>query len=130
MNIIEDKIITIGDDEFRIQPFPAFKGLVILKKLTKIIGPSFTKLMSSSEGGNIDLGNAEGAVELLVANFEGDGVESLIKELILSVTKNGQPLSFNIEFMSDYGKLFKLVAEVIKVNYASVFQLGGFLNEA
>lgn len=127
--IIEDKEIEIGGETFRIQPFPAIKGLVILKKLTKIIGPSMTSLLTSTDGETVDLSNAEKAVEMLVANFDGDGVETLIKELMASVSKKGQQLNFNIEFMADYGKLLKLVLEVVKVNYGSVFQLGGLLQE-
>jgi len=125
--VIEDKVLEIDGTEYRIQPFPAFKGLVILKKLTKIVGPSMTTLLGSADAEGVDLANAEKAIELLVENFEGDGVELLIKDLINSVSKNGQPLQFDIEFMADYGKLLKLVTEVVKVNYGSVFQLGGFL---
>lgn len=129
MNMIEDKVVTIGTDEFRIQPFPAFRGLTILKKLTKIIGPSMTKLMSnvSPDGSEVESDNLEKAIELLVENFDGDGVETLIKEMIGSVTKNGKPISFDLEFMADYGKLLKLVVEVIKLNYGSVFQQGDLL---
>jgi len=125
--VIEDKVLEIDGTEYRIQPFPAFKGLVILKKLTKIVGPSITTLVSSADGDGVDIANAEKAIELLVENFEGEGVENLIKELINSVSKGGQPIQFDIEFMADYGKLLKLVTEVVKVNYGSVFQLGGFL---
>lgn len=123
--IIEDKEIIIGDATYRIQPFPAFKGLVYLKKLTKLVGPSMTTLLGGSDGVDVDISSAEKAVELLVENFDGDGVETLIKDFMASVTKNGQPIAFDIEFMADYGKLMKLVAEVVKVNYGSVFQLGG-----
>ncbi len=130
-NMIEDKLVEINGEEFRIQPFPAFKGLVILKKLTKIVGPSMTSLLSNNDGEaqDVDLSNMDKAVSLLVEHFDGDGVESLIKELIASVTKDGKALSFNLEFMTDYGKLLKLVMEVVKFNYSSVFQLGGLLQE-
>lgn len=129
MTIIEDKLIDINDTEYRIQPFPAFKGLVLLKKLTKVVGPSITALMGGEAEGEVEVNSLEKAIELLVENFDGDGVETLIKELIKSVTKNGQPLNFDLEFMADYGKLFKLVTEVVKVNYGTVFQLGGFLQD-
>ena len=127
--IIEDKVIEVGGEEFRIQPFPAFKGLVYLKKLVKIVGPSLASALG--EDGEVKEGslNLDKAIELLVQNFDGDGVETLIKDLIKSVTKNGQPLNFDIEFMADYGKLFKLLTEVIKVNYGSVFQYGDLLKE-
>jgi hypothetical protein len=132
--IIEDKIVTLEDakgeeTEYRIQPFPAFKGLVILKKLTKILGPSMTTLIGGSDGTEIDGSNIDKAIELLVENFDGDGVETLVRDLVKSVTKNGQPVAFDIEFMADYGKLLKLVAEIVKVNYGTVFQLGGFLQD-
>lgn len=125
--IIEDKELIIDGETYRIQPFPAFKGLIYLKKLTKIVGPSVATMIGNGEDsleGEID---PEKAVALLVQNFEGDGVETLIKDLMAAVTKNGQPLIFDIEFQAAYDKLFKLVLEVVKVNYGSVFQLGGLL---
>ena len=120
--IIEDKALDIDGTEYRIQPFPAFKGLVILKKLTKIIGPSFSVFLDGGESS----GGTEKAVELLVDNFDDDKVENLVKELISSVTKNGQSINFDIEFMGAYDKLFVLIKEVVMVNFGSVFQLGGF----
>tara|TARA_R110000803_G_scaffold13482_1_gene37862 strand:- start:12493 stop:12879 length:387 start_codon:yes stop_codon:yes gene_type:complete len=128
--MIEDKELEIDGETFRIAPFPAFKGLVYLKKLTKIVGPSIATMFGGEEATELaDLSSAEKAVELLVQNFDGDGVETLIKDLVASVTKNGQPLVFDIEFQANYGKLLKLVVEVVKVNYGSVFQLGGLLNK-
>ncbi len=128
--VIEDKVLTIEGEEFRVSPLPAFKGLVYLKKLTKIIGPSIAAAFGTDEEkakleeGSFDV---KSAVELLVENFDDDSVEVLIRDFMKTVTKNGQPINFDIEFMADYGKLFKLVTEVVKVNYGSVFQLGGLL---
>lgn len=122
--MIEDLELTIEGETFRITPFPAFKGLVYLKKLTKIVGPSAAAMFGEIDE-NGESNGPEKAVELLVSNFDGDGVETLIKDFMASVTKGGQPLIFDIEFQANYGKLLKLVIEVVKVNYSSVFQLGG-----
>ena len=130
MKIIEDATLTIEGEVFTISPFPAFKGLKYLKQITKIVGPSVAILFAEGGKDNVveQLGSPDKAVELLVQNFEGDSVENLIKELIKSVTKNGQELIFDLEFQADYGKLFKLITEVVKVNYGSVFQAGGLLS--
>tara|TARA_R110000823_G_scaffold261418_10_gene382203 strand:- start:9684 stop:10079 length:396 start_codon:yes stop_codon:yes gene_type:complete len=130
--IIQDHEVTINDETFVIQPFPAFKGLVNLKRLVKIVGPSMTSLFNLEAEvteENIETANISQAVSLLVENFEDNDVENLIRDLVKSVSKNGTPLNFDTEFMADYGKLIKLVVEVVKANYSSVFQLGGFLQE-
>lgn len=125
--IIEDKVVEIDNVEYRIQPFPAFKGLVILKKLTKILAPSMSTMFTEVDSQVMEMDNLEKAVTQLVSNFDDDTVEVLIRDLIKSVTRNGQPLAFDIEFMADYGRLLKLVKEVVMVNYSTVFQAGGFL---
>ncbi len=130
--IIQDHEVNINGETFLIQPFPAFKGLVHLKKLVKIIGPSMSSLFSDEtdvKEDSVDISNISTAVGLLVENFEDSDVENLIRDLIKSVSKDGSPINFDTEFMADYGKLLKLVVEVIKANYGSVFQLGDFLQK-
>jgi hypothetical protein len=130
--IIQDHEVVINDETFLIQPFPAFKGLVNLKKLVKIVGPSMTSLFNAESDvavDSIETANISKAVSLLVENFEDGDVENLIRDLVKSVSKDGNPINFDTEFMADYGKLLSLVIEVVKANYSSVFQLGGFLQE-
>lgn len=121
--------VTVGEKVYEITTFPAIKGLRHLKSLLKIVGPSIAELMSEQSNLTTDVSNntLTIAVKALVDNFdEGVGVEKLIADFMSTVTVNGQPFSFDVEFAENYGTLIKLVTEVIRLNYSSVFQQGAF----
>ncbi|MNG33800.1 hypothetical protein D3C84_1201320 [compost metagenome] len=52
-------------------------------------------------------------------------VETLIKELIQTVSKSNMAINYDMEFAGEYDKLFLLVQEVVEFNFGSVFTLLG-----
>jgi hypothetical protein len=125
MNNFTDHNITIEGVSYVVQPIPAMKGLSYMRRLTKVLGASLAALFSQSqEEGDVEEAGLQKAVELLVENMDKEDVEKLIVDLISTVLKDGKALNFNAEFTANYGILFKLLTEVIKVNFGSLFQLG------
>ena len=129
MNNFSDVEVNLEGEEYVVTPIPAIKGLSFMRRLTKLLGPSMTALFSQSkdaeEAGEVGMDSMQKAVDLLVENMDSPEIEQLILDLMKTVTKNGQPLNFNMEFTASYGKLFKLLTEVVKVNFGSLFQLSG-----
>lgn len=120
----QDHIITIEGEDFGITPIPATKGLGYMRRLTKLLGPSITALFSAAdEESSVEMDGLQKAVNLLVENMDKEDVTQLIIELIRTVHKNGQSINFDMEFTGNYQKLFLILAEVLKVNFGSLFQL-------
>ena len=125
MNCFEDTIIVIDGNTYNITPIPAMKGLSYLRRLGKLLGAPLATMMNDNGGADkVDgEGSLQKAVQILVDNMDKEDVETLITDLLKTVTKQGQPLNFTIEFTKNYGKLFKLVKEVVEVNFGSLFTL-------
>ena len=111
----------IGDAEWSLNPFPATKGAGILKRLAKLFGQSFSAILESSdEESEGQIGVAK-AIGLLSDNLDKDDVVDLIKVMLSSVRKNGQPIHFDNEFGGRYDVMFKVVLWVAQENFGSFF---------
>ncbi|AGR89485.1 tail assembly chaperone [Pseudomonas phage PAK_P5] len=78
----------------------------------------------SKEGaGSLDIATL---VSKVVERIDEVEVEKMIIGMMTSVSKNNMEINFNEEFSADFGKLFQLVTEVVKLNFGSVFQALGF----
>lgn len=124
------KVIYIGENEYKISPWMATRGMGYMKRLTKVAGPSITALFKQEENESIDTAeNAFGkAVELLCENIDKDDVVDLVKAIVSSVRCNGKDINFDTHFSANYLELFKLVFEVLKVNYGSFFMQSGIVD--
>jgi len=126
--------VTIGDVEYRVTTFPAFKGLTYLQKLLKIVGPAvgevFAKAATSEDGAasfDIEDEALSLAIRELTTNLDRDNVAQLVQDMIKdAVTKGGQVPNFNQEFSANYGALVKLLGVIVKENYSSFFGESGF----
>ncbi len=127
--------VTIGDVEYTVTTFPAFKGLTYLQKLLKIVGPAigeiFSKAAAEGEGLSdisVDDEALSFAIRELTTNLDKENVAQLVQDMIKdAVTKAGQPIMFNQEFSSNYGALMKLIGTIVKENYQSFFGESGFV---
>ena len=123
--MIRQKTVTIQGEEYLISTMPATKGLKLLKQLTKLIGPAFSELIKSGGVQDNNINPVSVAMEKLFDNLDSVDVETLIKELVSTVSKGSIAVNFDMEFSGDYGKLLTLVKEVVEFNYGSVFTLFG-----
>lgn len=119
--MIRQKTVTIQGEDYLISTMPATKGLKLLKQLTKLVGPAFSELVKG--GGDEGVNPVSIAMEKLFDNLDSVDVETLIKELVSTVSKGSIAINFDMEFSGDYGKLLTLVKEVVEFNYGSVFTL-------
>lgn len=116
--------VLIGEVAYVVNTFPAVKGLGYLKKLLKVIGPALAE-MASGDDGQMNQEGIGRAAEILFDNLDKENLDSMIVDWCKNnVTKNGQPINFDMEFAENYGALFTLIKEIIMLNYSSVFQNG------
>lgn len=133
--------LTIKEDKYIIDAFKGMEGWRYLPKVTKLILPfifgnstedeskeksvediqeAFGELESKQK--NID---EEKVIPMLMDLLSGDNAEeiiNLVPDLLSRVTKNGVKIDFDEEFSQNYLTMFKLVFEVLKLNYLSSFQ--------
>lgn len=116
---IPSKEVTIGDVTYKIDAFLGTKSIKLSTKVLKIVGPSLSEFFK--EGSEDDSIGA--AVRVFSASLGDDDVTPIVKELLANVTKNGQPLNIDWDFMGDqFSHLPKLLVEVSLFNWGSVFQ--------
>lgn len=114
---IAQKTVEVAGESYFLTQFPATKGLKILKQLIKLIGPSAAEIFKD--------GNISAAVDKLVENLDSVDVETLVKEMVSSVSKGNVAVNFDNEFAGSYAKLLLLVREVVEFNFGDVFTILG-----
>jgi len=86
----------------------------------KLVGPSLDNLEKKDEIGMATI------ISGIISRFDEEPVDLLIQDLVKDVTIDGRaPIIFDTQFQANYGELFTLVKEVLTINYASVFTVGG-----
>lgn len=118
---IQQKEIELNGDKFLITTFPAMKGMNYLKRLTRLVGPA---MMAANGEGDVLEGKSamQVAVEALVDATDKVGVEQLILDLLSGTTLGGKEINFDQYFSANYGTLFKLLFEVLKLNYGNFIE--------
>jgi hypothetical protein len=124
-------ILQIGDDTYEVTLFTTSRGISILRKLTKTIGPSMAALFEagSNEFSLDDQGPFTKAISLLADNIDKEDVVALLKDLLSNTTKNGKAINFDVDFMGKLVDLFKVAAFAAKVNLGDFSELGGFVKQ-
>lgn len=127
--MLQQKEFEYDGNKYLATAFPAMKGLSIQKQLIKLVGPAFMAM--SGEGNILDSKTAsQMAMEALVEGMDKVEVESLVRELVSSVSKGNTAINFDMEFSAAYDKLYFIVWEVIQLNFGSLFRNGGFVGGA
>lgn len=147
MKQMETTDVTIGDYDFRIKPFSAFKSARLTGDLINLLAPLAGILPSFFGSGSSD-GDEEGIfdVELdasvitqALSQFDGDRIEDLLKTFLIKdknifVKGDGYKNEIldediaNEIFCTDIQDMFLLTFEVIKVNYKGFFKKAGNLS--
>ena len=144
MKQIEPVKKSIGDMNFYIRPFPAFKAANISGELADVLAPLFSAVIPIiGEGDLMDI-EADKAAELITKNISisGDKLEKLAKKLLL-----GENIAFEIKgehgdtdtgmlnedvvneiFCGEVQDLFVLCFYVIQINFNGFFKKLGSLS--
>lgn len=150
---VEPTRVTIGDMDFYIRPFPAFKAANMTGELASVLAPLLSALVpmvseasqKEEKEGPADLLDMDaGKVAEVMMNgtaIHGDQLEKLMKKLLLGghiaveiegedgdkeATRLTQDLADEI-FCGDVQEMFVLCFHVIKLNYSRFF--GKFANQ-
>lgn len=128
----------VDETTYHIQRFPPTEGLQVLTSLVKIVGPALARAGKMAEdpnaGGSImdadvDMGVLGDAIGELVSRLDEDNVVGLVKRVLGHTFAEGsKPVGeqFDHYFMSKgYPHLFKLVWQVLEVNYSDFLQSNG-----
>lgn len=118
------KEVELDGTIYRIQHFNPTKGLSILTRLTKTVGPTLAVFTNAKDQASLE-DAIPSAIQALVEKLDENETPKLIKDLLSCVTINGsQDLSqtFDFHFQGKMGVMFKLLIDVVK------FQFSDFLS--
>jgi len=121
--------VEIDGQTWEASPYSATKGLKILTRLTKAIGPALGSALGGAGGveGLLNSGTGSDAIgkalDILSRSLDEDDTVTLIKDILTGVIVDGKPLIpiFDTTFQGRYSTLFKVVGFVLKTNYADFF---------
>ncbi len=108
---------------YEIQQLPPTKAIKLLTRTIKLIGEPLLVMLTAG-GKDISKVNVldvlPGVARILREGLDETEVDYLIKEFMNCVFHGGQPVtpSFEVHFMGKLPVIFKLLVEVLKLNYA------------
>jgi hypothetical protein len=113
----EDRVI--NGARYSITQMTAWKALQMQTRLFKIVGPAFSE--------------QDKFLEKIAENLSEKEIENLFWDLIFAcgVRKENMELTkslIDIEFAGDTGSLFKLITEIVEVNYGDFLETSGIGN--
>lgn len=118
------KIVDINDKKYIIEPFKGRKGFKLKTKLMRIVSPALDAL--KDEGDSLtEIGLVVHSLKSVLESTDDDNIFALVEELISGVKTESGAVNFDEEFTQNYATLYKLLKEVIEVNYKDVFSLLG-----
>jgi hypothetical protein len=120
--MLKQQTVNVEGTDYLLTAYPATKGLKYQKKLAKVLLPAFAEITKNSQSEEQAISIA---LEKLAENLDDLDEEMLKEMVVLGATKGGMQINFDFEFSTDYAKLFNLLKELIKFNFASVFTVLG-----
>lgn len=128
----EPEETTIGGVRYKVAPLPAGKGLAVLARLGKILGPAAAR--GTGAAGITDLAGAVVAAGGALEKLDPADLDALCRDLAASsqveaVPGGGKFVSladcFDVHFMANYGALFRWVKFAVMVNFGPLFKAPG-----
>lgn len=116
--------VNIDGVEYTISPFRGELGFKIQAKILKAIAPALKNIIKSGDEDAKEIDVVAFFSDLitnLVGSNSDDEILRLFKDILSKTYKGNNAINFDAEFSQDYGKLYKLVYEVIIFNYKDVF---------
>lgn len=116
--------VLIDGETYQIGQWPVDKSLEMLTWLTKTLGESFAALAN----GNIEeLMDREisavigPALKSLIPRLHENEVKERARDIVDGILCGGKKVVYDVHFMGRIGLLFKVMGEVLKVQYSDFF---------
>lgn len=120
------KIVVIDDRRYVINAFKGLEGWKHMPVLASIVFPMLSGMSGLfTEEGELSEDQEDQAIEKIGELLSGENSEKLTKlfvELTKGIQRDNQTIDFDREFSQNYHILFKLVFEVLKLNYYGSLQ--------
>ncbi|QMV49879.1 MAG: hypothetical protein [Mu-like cryoconite phage AB09] len=114
--MLDTRTVEVDGATFEVTQFSATKGMKLLTRLTRILGEPLSVLMAD-ENAEVQKALPE-AVKSLITRLDEDEVVDTVKQLLTGVRLRGEgELQFDTFFAGKFGMLFKLLKEIIMVQY-------------
>lgn len=133
--MIEQKRVDINGVEYTLNTIVATKALALQPSIMKLIGRSLVAFFDGQDG-TAKTAEAQAKLEgeilkkimnTFLEDVDKVDIVKLAKDLIgMGATKGNMSINFDTEFTGNLGTLYKLLFEIIKLNYLSVFTSDGF----
>jgi hypothetical protein len=108
--------VTIDGKYYSFNQWTASKGLNILKRVSKIVGPAIFSAMQEGKGFSTDM--LKEAAQELVMGLDQEDLGTLCKDIMADVKIDNKTIPFDLHYGANYRELFKAVFEVLKANYS------------
>lgn len=130
---IENREREIDGRAVAVSHFPGRRGLSILTRLVKLVGPALGALVgTTSQTVNLDTEvSVDAAVKALMEQLDAKGTVDFVMELLTCTRLDGKEVKdavFDMEFAGNYMLLVHVLAFVLEVNYSSFFGPNGIGN--
>lgn len=120
------KVVDVNGKKYIIEPFKGRKGFKLKAKLLHVLSPALESFKTDSVNDNVsEIGLVIGALQSVIEKSDSDEIFDVVEELISGVKTEAGAVDFDTEFSQNYTVLYKLMKEVIEVNYKDVFSLLG-----
>jgi len=118
--------VRIDGELYQIGQWPVDKSLEVLTWLTKTLGETVTSLIgahaSIDDFMDKDLGESIGpAIRSLIPRLQEKEIRDKARQITDGILCNGKLVVYDVHFMGQIGHLFKVMVEVLKVQYADFF---------
>jgi hypothetical protein len=128
---IETRSKEIDGSTYTVAQLPAMRGLKLLNRIGRSVGPPLTALMGAADPmatvAQMEIGSIAPAARELFDRLTESELESIIKALCetVQVTEDGKTMPllpvFDLHFAGRYDKLFHVVWFAMEVNYGDFF---------
>lgn len=109
--------VEVAGQEYKIHSFMPSKAFKLAVQLMKLVGEPFAAMAQ----GTVDEAKAsdalQKAVSLLFKNMDADQVVSLVGALMGSVSQNGKPIAWELEFQGRLGDAIELLMKVMEYQF-------------
>jgi len=124
---LNEMTVNVNGNDYYLKQFKGKKAFLIKMKLA----PMITKALSAikSDGGEkeeVDLLGAVGTVvDAIFSSIDPEKTLQLAEELLSETYKGAYKVDFDSEFCGNQSAVYKIIFEVVKLNYGDLFQMLG-----